>query len=630
MDNGKIITNSSAVLWNLGSIMNFKTYDFMNEVMVCQVPPRYMNVAMEKIGKGIHEQIDMNANNLFILGSVGPQQLNNVDRVKMKVAADSSHDDDEKDVAWDDVSGAALKPELVRQARKSEMEYFERMKVYKKVLKKKCYEMTGKAPIGVRWIDVNKQDDENPLYRSRLVAKDFNNYKDPDLFTATPPLELLRLIVSIAASKRSSSGSSYKIMVNDVSRAYFYAPSQKPTFVEICDEDFRKGDEEMCGELLVSMYGTRPAAGNWQKCYTEVLIENGFTTAASSTCIFYHKVRDIRVFVHGDDFVSTADGKDLLWLKGVLSNKFEIKTTIIGHDDQDEKRVKILNRIITVVENGFDYEPDIRHAELVVKELGLENSKAVTTPWCDQVNEPDAGDEMDETYKKRYQSISARLNFLALDRMDIQFSSKECARKMSCPNVGDWGKLKRLGRYLKGCPRMILHYEFQEWPEIIEGMSDANWALDKETRKSTSGGVIMFGKHYIKSWSKTQSLVALSSAESELYALIKCTSEVFGIKSAMSDWGMNISAVMKSDASAALGIVQRQGLGKVRHIDCSYLYIQQVCAAKTLAFAKIPGAKNPADLCTKGLCKDKIEEYIYEVGGRFYDGRSGAASKLQS
>jgi hypothetical protein len=154
--------------------------------------------------------------------------------------------------------------------------------------------------------------------------------------------------------------------------------------------------------------------------------------------------------------------------------------------------------------------------------------------------------------------------------------------------------------------------------------------LDKETRKSTSGGVIMFGKHYIKSWSKTQSLVALSSAESELYALIKCTSEVFGIKSAMSDWGMNISAVMKSDASAALGIVQRQGLGKVRHIDCSYLYIQQVCAAKTLAFAKIPGAKNPADLCTKGLCKDKIEEYIYEVGGRFYDGRSGAASKLQS
>ena len=45
------------------------------------------------------------------------------------------------------------------------------MGVYKKVYKSKCFEQTGKGLIGVRWIDVNKQDEENPLYRSRLVAK---------------------------------------------------------------------------------------------------------------------------------------------------------------------------------------------------------------------------------------------------------------------------------------------------------------------------------------------------------------------------------------------------------------------------------------------------------------------------
>ena len=130
-------------------------------------------------------------------------------------------------------------------------------------------------------------------------------------------------------------------------------------------------------------------------------------------------------------------------------------------------------------------------------------------------------------------------------------------------------------------------------------MSDANWALDKPSRKSTSGGIVFHGKHYVKSWPKTQSVVALSSAESEFYALIKCTSEIFGIKSAMQDWGIQVDGVVKSDASAALGIIQRQGLGKVRHIDCSYLYIQQVSAEKTLAFSKVPGARNPADMCTK-------------------------------
>ena len=175
---------------------------------------------------------------------------------------------------------------------------------------------------------------------------------------------------------------------------------------------------------------------------------------------------------------------------------------------------------------------------------------------------------------------------------------------------------------------MVLEYKFQKEPSNIEAMSDANWAADKHTRKSTSGGVIMLGKHYIKSWSKTQSLIALSSAESELYAMVKCASEIFGIKSALSDWGINLTATMKSDASAALGIIQRQGLGKVRHIDCSFLYVQQIAAKKLLALEKIPGTKNPADLCTKGLPASKMMEYCSFVNARFCSGRSSIAAHL--
>ena len=104
-----------------------------------------------------------------------------VDRERMCKSASACHENDERDIAWDDVTGAALNPNLVREARQKEMEYFQKMGVYKKVPRSKCFQQTGKGPIGVRWIDVNKQDEEDPLYRSRLVAKDFNNYKDPDL-----------------------------------------------------------------------------------------------------------------------------------------------------------------------------------------------------------------------------------------------------------------------------------------------------------------------------------------------------------------------------------------------------------------------------------------------------------------
>ena len=71
----------------------------------------------------------------------------------------------------------------------------------------------------------------------------------------------------------------------------------------------------------------------------------------------------------------------------------------------------------------------------------------------------------------------------------------------------------------------------------------------------------MHGTHYIKSWSKTQALVALSSAESELYAIVKASSETLGVMSILQDMNKMMKSVLLSDASAALGVVQRQGLG---------------------------------------------------------------------
>ncbi len=130
--------------------------------------------------------------------------------------------------------------------------------------------MTGKMPVKVKWADTNKQDELSPKYRSRLVAKELKGFSDPDMYTATPPIEMLRCIISIAATGMSRRQGRRKIMVNDVARAYFNAPSLRPKFVEICEEDREPVDENLCGELLVSMYGTRPAASNWQKCYTEL------------------------------------------------------------------------------------------------------------------------------------------------------------------------------------------------------------------------------------------------------------------------------------------------------------------------------------------------------------------------
>ena len=106
---------------------------------------------------------------------------------------------------------------------------------------------------------------------------------------------------------------------------------------------------------------------------------------------------------------------------------------------------------------------------------------------------------------------------------------------------------------------------------MITLYTDSDWAGDKGTRKSTSGGVLLIGSHFIKSWSKGQSLIALSSAEAELYSILKGVSEALGYASMHADWGQQMSCEAKADASAALGIIARRGLGKLSHIDTTYL-----------------------------------------------------------
>ncbi len=160
---------------------------------------------------------------------------------------------------------------MVRQAHADEIEYVRTMKLYTKVPISECHQKTGKGPIAVRWIDVNKQDSANPLYRSRWVGKEFKTYDDMSLYAATP-IEALRFILHLAASLNNNG--KYKIMINDVSRAYFYALVKEGQYiyVKLPPEDTLPGEENMCGRLNFSMYGTRRAATNWQTHYTNVLI----------------------------------------------------------------------------------------------------------------------------------------------------------------------------------------------------------------------------------------------------------------------------------------------------------------------------------------------------------------------
>ena len=142
----------------------------------------------------------------------------------------------EEELYYDAISGEHMIKELVEAARKVEMETFRKHGVYEKVPIEECWRETGKAPVGVNWVDTNKGDKEKPEYRCRLVAKEIKKDKREDLFAATPPLEVKKMLFSLWASVPGM-----RLDFGDVARAYFHAKARRKVYVELSKEDFEEG-----------------------------------------------------------------------------------------------------------------------------------------------------------------------------------------------------------------------------------------------------------------------------------------------------------------------------------------------------------------------------------------------------
>ncbi len=542
----------------------------------------------------------------------------------------------------DDITGQLLRDDLVREARAKELQYFCDKGVWVKRPKSEARQKTGRGAISVRWVDVNKGDDLRPRYRSRLVARQLKAHdkSGASFFAPTPPLEALRSVLSLAATTIGNWRPCYdpkserrtQISLMDISRAYFNAKldDDATTYVQLPAED--EDSMHMCAKLLRHMYGTRAAADGWQEEYSTFLVEAlKFTQGASSPCVFRHPTRELVMTVHGDDFTTVGAKEDLDWLESQMQDNYELTIQPrLGPAPGDAKEAVILNRVIRWTADGIEYEADPRQAEKLVAECGMAGTNSVATPGVrvsfDQL-EKDA--ELPESLHTAFRGSAARANYLAADRLDCQFAAKEVCRWMAKPTKAAWEALKRLCRYLVGLPRMVFHYKWQE-VEQVDVYTDTDWAGCPRTRKSTSGGCVILGTHPIKSWSSTQSSVALSSGEAEFNGVVRGAGVGLGYQSLLRDLGIQVGLRVWTDSSAAIGICSRQGLGKLRHLDTHTLWVQQAVRSRRVDLRKIAGEVNPADLLTKhSLTRERLIGLTRLFELEFRGGRAASAPQTR-
>ena len=186
--------------------------------------------------------------------------------------------------------------------------------------------------------------------------------------------------------------------------------------------------------------------------------------------------------VHGDDFISTGSRESLSWMKCRLEERFEVKTTLIGHRKGEAPEGRVLNRVIRACSVGWEYEGDQGHAELVVGVMDLKSANTVTTSGEDAKKEKEEEESrlLEENKATMFRQLAARANYMAMDRADIQFAVKEICRSMANPTIGSWRQLKRLARYLNKRPRAVAKFDFQERSRIVDGYSDSDWLVVAE------------------------------------------------------------------------------------------------------------------------------------------------------
>jgi hypothetical protein len=223
----------------------------------------------------------------------------------------------------------------------------------------------------------------------------------------------------------------------------------------------------------------------------------------------------------------------------------------------------------------------------------------------------DLSDELQGEKKTLFRSCTGILLYMAVDRPDCQYAIKLLAQKMAKPTETAHDELKHLVRYILGTRgyailirRMTVHCTV----ESLDPYSDSDWAGNKVHRRSTTCVHIMLNGSLLASFVRTQTAVSLSSSEAEFYALVAAMIEGKYFQAILAFFHIELTLIGRTDSAGARGMVAREGVGKVRHLACRTLWIQQEVKNKSMTIKAVAGRDNHADLGTKVLLGPHIKK----------------------
>ena len=393
-----------------------------------------------------------------------------------------------------------------------------------------------------------------------------------------------------------------------------------------------QGVEKLYLRLKKALYGLRSAALHWTRHLSGLLGKLfGLKPCPTEPCLFTGCFKNKRVFVlsYVDDLLlAGASTEDLYEMVEMLRKELKLKVTA---DLAKDGKIHFSGPRDFAIRAWRG--PEVWHGSRVHARcsLGIQagERKGVTrlpTPPClrdlldKSLDEASLRVPLTPEAAARYRR-AGKLSWLSATRGDLVYYISVLARGQSSPLEVHERAMRAVLRYLK----TVVHY-FQVFPRqrqshmLLRAYVDASWGSERSVeRRSISGGCLMLGKACIKSWARLQQSVALSSAESELYALVEGSREALGARCAVGHILGNEGEIVPHiycDSEAAVNISKMEGLRKLRHIDIRACFIQTEVQAGAIKVYSVKGTENPADIFTKNLDLNSTLKHMQALGLR--------------
>lgn len=450
-------------------------------------------------------------------------------------------------------------------------------------------EAEGKKILSSKWIFKTK---DNGKKKARLVVRGFQQVQGIDYeetFSLVVNNVSLRILFALAVKKN------YSLITFDIKTAFLYGNLDEDVYM-YPPEGYNYGNK-IC-KLQRALYGLKQAPLKWNQRFSTFLEQEGLKSIKSEQCIYVNEDRTLTLGFYVDDGVMLyKDSQKCNQFIEKLESEFE---TTINENPKNFLGMEI-NRSpgnLKLTQENF--------SERLLNRFEMNRSKSVDTP---SIKYSEETEDLEKTNYKYREAIGGLLYLTTKTRPDLAQAVGHGSRYLNNYTKQHITEVKRMFRYLNGTKDQGISFDNIHSETELTAYCDSDYAGDVDTRKSTTGYILLYCGGPIAWCSRRQSIVATSSTEAEYVAAAECCKEILHAKTLIEEvLTETVSVKLKIDNQSAIKLIKNGVTNRrSKHIDVKYHFIHEELRKGSVEYCQTD--KQLADLFTKPLRKTKFNTH---------------------